>query len=592
MIITSTGNVGIGTASPSQKLTVFGGVQANNYYYPGGASTAYRYTSGADVSNTQFTTLFNVTTDRLSGAVRVSFMGTTGSAVVSSVVDIVRNHSKDIYVESKSGIYTLLTLRIITSDAAPGLTGDFMVQAKTNATTSMFLTMEVFPLNSESVTFTSTPINDVQEELIHTCWPGSYISGTGNNPDIDGALAISGYMGVGVTSSVPQSRLHVNGSMIMASGLSNSSTRPLVSAGTPGYGEIRGYSSTLGVGADDGFLRVSAGGGASASTKSYIDISGWSSTYDMNNNVVIGTRGLERMRVDRDGNVSVGVVQDESPFVNTYAKLLVMGTNSVVYSSTASYGLSDNTNHGLVSTIYNLSMATGSYAGIKLITRFSGAKKWGMYNVSKGYISADLTFGHGDGDAIGSEVMRLTDESNVAIGLTAPSARLNVRADRGITGSTVFKVDGNVGELFTVTDSLTGSLMSVNDISGLPILEVFDDNTILMGDYQAPSLYSTTKSVVATVTNYVVYQLEASLYTSVFFEYNVQNSTNLRAGTIMAVWSSGAIQFMETSTMDIGNTSPISFDVVLTTISGVVYVQFRTTTSTSGWTIKSIIRSI
>jgi hypothetical protein len=113
-----------------------------------------------------------------------------------------------------------------------------------------------------------------------------------------------------------------------------------------------------------------------------------------------------------------------------------------------------------------------------------------------------------------------------------------------------------------------------------------------MGDYQASSLYTTKKSVVTTVTNYVVYQFVASLYTSVIFEYNVQNSSNLRAGTITAIWNSTTMQFTETSTMDIGNTLPITFDVVLTTISTVVYVQLRTTTSTSGWTIKSIIRAI
>jgi hypothetical protein len=134
--------------------------------------------------------------------------------------------------------------------------------------------------------------------------------------------------------------------------------------------------------------------------------------------------------------------------------------------------------------------------------------------------------------------------------------------------------------------------MSVNDISGLPILEVFDDNTILMGDYQAPILYSSTKSVVGIVTNFVVYQFVASLYTSVSFEYNVQNSTNLRAGTITGVWNSATILFTEISTTDIGSTTPITFDVVLTTISTVVYVQLRATTTTSGWTIKSIIRSI
>ena len=188
--------------------------------------------------------------------------------------------------------------------------------------------------------------------------------------------------------------------------------------------------------------------------------------------------------------------------------------------------------------------------------------------------------------------MTILKDGNVGIGLTGPNAKLHVRAATASTGSTVFKVDGNVGELFSVTDSLTGSLMSVNDISGLPILEVFDNNTILMGDYQAPSLYSTTKSVVGIVANYVVYQFVASLYTSVFFEYNVQNSTNLRAGTIMAVWNTTTLEFTETSTMDIGNTSPITFNVVLTPILSVVYVQLRATTLTTGWTIKSIIRTI
>jgi hypothetical protein len=290
--------------------------------------------------------------------------------------------------------------------------------------------------------------------------------------------------------------------------------------------------------------------------------------------------------IDNVGNVAIGTA------TNSYAKLIIMDTNNVVYSSTASYGLSDNTNNGVVTTIYNTSQTTGSYAGIKFITRNTEAKKWGIYNVSKGAISADLTFGHGNGDVIGSEVMRLTDGNNVGIGLTAINARLHVKANTGLTGSTVFKVDGNVGELFTVTDSLTGSLMSVNDISGLPILEVFDDNTILMGDYQAPILYSSTKSVVGIVTNFVVYQFVASLYTSVSFEYNVQNSTNLRAGTITGVWNSATILFTEISTTDIGSTTPITFDVVLTTISTVVYVQLRATTTTSGWTIKSIIRSI
>jgi hypothetical protein len=75
---------------------------------------------------------------------------------------------------------------------------------------------------------------------------------------------------------------------------------------------------------------------------------------------------------------------------------------------------------------------------------------------------------------------------------------LTVIGSGNSTSSPIFSVVGSQGELFTVSDSLTGSLFSVNDISGLPILEVFSDNTTLMGSYQAPSLNTTKdrKSVV------------------------------------------------------------------------------------------------
>jgi len=47
---------------------------------------------------------------------------------------------------------------------------------------------------------------------------------------------------------------------------------------------------------------------------------------------------------------------------------------------------------------------------------------------------------------------------------------------------------GSAGQLFGITDSLTGSLMSVNDIGGLPILEVFSDDRVVMGKFNANTL--------------------------------------------------------------------------------------------------------
>ncbi len=56
------------------------------------------------------------------------------------------------------------------------------------------------------------------------------------------------------------------------------------------------------------------------------------------------------------------------------------------------------------------------------------------------------------------------------------------------SGSTVLDIQGSQGQLFSVVDALSGSLMSVNDVSGLPILEVFSDDRVVMGTYGAPAL--------------------------------------------------------------------------------------------------------
>lgn len=52
-----------------------------------------------------------------------------------------------------------------------------------------------------------------------------------------------------------------------------------------------------------------------------------------------------------------------------------------------------------------------------------------------------------------------------------------------------FFVEGVNGRLFEVDDVMTGSLMSVNDIAGLPILEVFSDDRVVMGQYNSNTLH-------------------------------------------------------------------------------------------------------
>lgn len=59
------------------------------------------------------------------------------------------------------------------------------------------------------------------------------------------------------------------------------------------------------------------------------------------------------------------------------------------------------------------------------------------------------------------------------------------------SGSTVMSIQGSQGELFSITDSLSGSLFSVSNVSGLPIVEVFSDDSVIMGNYAVPAVIIT-----------------------------------------------------------------------------------------------------
>ena len=164
---------------------------------------------------------------------------------------------------------------------------------------------------------------------------------------------------------------------------------------------------------------------------------------------------------------------------------------------------------------------------------------------------------------------------------------LTVVGSGSSTSSPLMVVSGSSGELFSITDSLVGTLFSVNNLTGNPILSVDSSDIILMGNYLSPSLNSTIKVSASTGTTNV-YSIPTSAYTGAFFDYTVNDGTNLRAGNIMSIWSGSTIQYSETSTTDIGNTSGITFNLTISSGNAIL----RTSGTTSGWTVKTIIRSI
>ena len=62
------------------------------------------------------------------------------------------------------------------------------------------------------------------------------------------------------------------------------------------------------------------------------------------------------------------------------------------------------------------------------------------------------------------------------------SNTLSIEGSGSVSGSGIFDVRGSAGQLFEVQDGLDGILMSVNDISGIPILTVSSSGNVILAE--------------------------------------------------------------------------------------------------------------
>jgi len=81
----------------------------------------------------------------------------------------------------------------------------------------------------------------------------------------------------------------------------------------------------------------------------------------------------------------------------------------------------------------------------------------------------------------GTPLFTILSGGNVGIGTVTPTSKLLIKSTT--SGAILLKADGTNGTLFSVSDDLSNSLMSVNTIGGLPVFEVFANNSIIAGQY-------------------------------------------------------------------------------------------------------------
>jgi hypothetical protein len=107
------------------------------------------------------------------------------------------------------------------------------------------------------------------------------------------------------------------------------------------------------------------------------------------------------------------------------------------------------------------------------------------------------------------------------------------------SGSALLDVQGSVGQLNTITDSLSGSLFSVNDISGIPVLEAFSDGRVRIGEFGREAIkisgsFATTTGSLQGTASYATNALSASYSLSSSFSATASFFLNQSSGNATA----------------------------------------------------------
>ena len=131
----------------------------------------------------------------------------------------------------------------------------------------------------------------------------------------------------------------------------------------------------------------------------------------------------------------------------------------------------------------------------------------------------------------------------------------------------------------TVSNGITGSLFGTASYALTASLANGSVNVTqaVIGN----TTYITVNTTVATGTT-TIHSIPISSYSSTFIDYVISDTISSRAGNIQSVWLGSDVNYTETATMDIGNTTDFDWDVV---IAGNA-VKVNSVVTAGSWTVK------
>ena len=353
-------------------------------------------------------------------------------------------------------------------------------------------------------------MTDLQVTGVSTFTNGPVLIGGGTSTgtasqrlQVTGGAYVSGNLGIGITN--PSQKLEING-------------RTVITTGTgPFYGlKVLDYTNTTGV-----YVGSVSGGNAWYIGDSYYYNSLlWRTdkTHASSINFINGTlefytnTGLttgvdytpsRRMILDSSGNLLVG----SATSTGTASQLLQV-TGGAYFSGSVGVGTTLPFTEGSTGTF----TISGSQVS-KLYLEDTGYEATGSGVGQLVYDNGNLSWSVGSRSGStttgSSELFRVLESGNLGIGTTNPLQSLHVLGNLLVaagasTGqhitqkayevnSGTLSWEGSAGQLFSITNNLTsGSIFSVNDVSGIPSIDVDANGTIELAPFSGSVAIGTT----------------------------------------------------------------------------------------------------
>ena len=127
--------------------------------------------------------------------------------------------------------------------------------------------------------------------------------------------------------------------------------------------------------------------------------------------------------------------------------------------------------------------------------------------------------------------------------------------------------------------SFTGSLYGTSSYASTASL--INGNVNVTQAVIGNTTYITVNETATTGTT-TIHSIPTSSYSSTFIDYVISDTINSRAGNIQSVWLGSNINYTETATMDIGNTTDFDWDVI---ISG-NGIKVNSVVAAGSWSVK------